>query len=76
LFISGTWDKCAECALQVYVSNSTRERAKELKSELYILCLQCGMTRMKNNDGIKIAPLSDKQKLEIERELFKERKYH
>lgn len=66
--IPGTWDVCQECALKVYVADSTREVANQHGRPLKILCIWC----FQHLQGpIKINPLTDKQMKELKEEVKK-----
>lgn len=63
---TGSWDVCRMCALEVFISDSTRNVHKKSYSEyeLWIYCISCGRKEMEESKP-EVAPYSAEQIEEI-----------
>lgn len=60
----GSWDVCRMCALEVFISDSTRNVQSYSEYELWIYCISCGRKEMEESKP-EVAPYSAEQIEEI-----------
>lgn len=63
--VEGKYDKCYECALEIFVSQSTWNALPDSITELRPYCMECGVKLLQKNQ-IPILPATAEQKFEIE----------
>lgn len=70
-----TKEKCAECKIDLFLSESTLNAVRQdypeaTKEDLHIVCMNCSLEIIKNADDVTTKPITKEQEDEINKYIF------